>query len=162
MTTSELDPVTLKFERYFVYSKYFARMTKYINRSIKVMNNFHENFHNYSLKFERPLYYLGLGCIIMSIGIEFQKVKNESTRKKTIFFVDILTWHAFASFIFPGIIISNSIRRFTSLLKKVIIRQKLLHALSIGFSVCWIPAVVSPIDNFTTFILNNTTRKFLF
>lgn len=162
MNTSEKDALVFKIERYFVYSKYFARMTKYINRSIKVMNNFHEDFHNFSRKFEKPFYYLGLGCIIMSVGIEYQKIKNDTRRKKTIFFIDMFIWHAFASFILPGLIISNSIRSFTSLLKRVVVRQKLLNTLCIGFSICWIPAVVSPIDYFTTFFLNNTTRKYLF
>ena len=125
------------------------------------MNNFHDSFQKYSGKFERPLFYLGLGCIAMTTSIEYSKLKNENKKIKCLFLVDTFQWHLFASFIFPSIIISNSIQGFVLLLKKYIKNQKLLQVLCIGFSVCWIPAVVTPIDNLTNLMLDNSTRKLL-
>ena len=90
----------VNYERYFVYGKYFARITKYIRRSINVMNNFHDSFHKYSNKFERPLFYLGLGCIAMTTSLEYSKLKNENNKSKCLFLVDTFQWHLFASFYF--------------------------------------------------------------
>ncbi len=106
------------FERYLIYARYFARITKYIKRSVAVMNNFHDSFHNYSVRFEKPLKVLSLGCIGMNIATEYYKIRKESYKRKGIFFIDILTWHALASFVFPSLIISYSIHVFVLLLKR--------------------------------------------
>jgi hypothetical protein len=145
-------------ERYIVYSRYFARITKYIKRSVAVMKNFHEDFSKYSAKFEKPLYFIGLGCIGMSIAIEYGKIKNQNLKKKGIFWVDTLTWHALASFIFPGFIISNSIHGCVLLLRKIVKNPKILNRMIIAFSFVWIPLMVNPIDNFTKFIMDHSLR----
>jgi hypothetical protein len=146
------------FDRYIIYSRYFARITKYIKRSVAVMKNFHEDFSKYSAKFEKPLYFIGLCCIGMNVAIEYRKIKNENLKKKGIFWIDTFTWHALASFIFPGFIISNSIHGCVLLLRKHVKNPKVLQWMIIGFSIVWIPLMVNPIDNFTKFLMDHTLR----
>jgi len=148
----------INLERYLIYARYFSRITKYIKRSVAVMNNFHDSFHNYSIRFEKPLKFLSLSFIGLNIATEYYKVRNESYKRKGIFFIDIFTWHALASFIFPSFIISNSIHGFVLILKRYVRNQKTLNIICIGCSIIWIPAMVTPIDTITKILMDNSLR----
>ncbi len=148
-------------EKLLIYGRYFARIPKYFNKAIKIIHNYHSTLHLVVPHIEKPLLFLTWACIFHEVNHDYKNFKSNrslTNRQKTIFVADSLAWHSLASFIFPSIIISNSIHYFVVFSRKFISNKRTLQIVCVLFSVCFIFCMIHPIEKMTTYTMDNTFR----
>jgi len=147
-------------DRLVIYSRYFAKIPKYFNKAMKIVNNFGESVQIIFPKLEKPLFYIGLFFIFQEI-LQEDKLYNPDFKIKGLYLIDTLSWHFLASFLFPTLIIGNSVHYFVLVTQKWIKKKFLLQLICVSFSVVWISLLMNPIDNVTSLLLDQTIRKYM-
>jgi hypothetical protein len=151
-------------DRLVVYSRYFARIPKYLRkaiRSFKRVEPYVASIKIISPNIERIFFYLGLGVISYEIWSKYIFLKNSEIKNKNLHLLDTILWHCLASFLLPTLVIDNSVHYLVAGLNKVTNNKKLQMIASVGLSILWIYFIMNPIDNLSNFILENSYRKYL-
>jgi hypothetical protein len=151
-------------DRFLVYSRYFAKIPKYFQKalkSFKLVKPYKASIKLISPKIERVFFYLGLGVIAYEIFNKFYNLKKSDSKFKNLFLIDTILWHCLASFLLPSLVIGNSVHYFVAALDKVIQNKKIHTLACVSFSVLWIYSMMSPMDKFAHFILDNSYRRYL-
>jgi hypothetical protein len=153
--------------RFMVYSRYFARIPKYINKALKIVRKIKKvNTYGTSIQMvfpimEKPLFALGILSMFHDVYFEYCKISHKNRKYRYLFMADQAVWHTFGSFIFPGIFISKSIEIFVLFSQKYIKNSNYLKCLSVGFSIVLIACSIKFLDNLTDVFLDNTYRKII-
>ena len=167
-------------ERTLLYARYFAKIPRYLknmkyvlkmpkilsrfNRATKAIHDHHPDTQLRHPIVDKPLLYLTYTLIAYSIYKDYKIISSNRTltiKENITFLIDKLCWFYLASFFFPKMIFGKTVNLFVNTSGRYI-RNNIVHTrVCVLFSLAMIFFSMNPIDRLSTFILDNTYRKYV-
>jgi len=145
--------IILRRMAYFV-SK--LRSITYLNQAGKTANNLFIIPHKYL----STLTQIAWTYVVIDVILKANNVKYKGKDVVFISCLDTTIWHMFASFIIPGFILKTTLNVSHSILSiggRFRNRFTSLTPILLGFAL--LPFMIQPVDNFTSYMMNNSLRK---
>jgi branched-subunit amino acid permease len=132
-------------------------------KPLKQLNNVSESLNRAIPNMDKPFTLLALAYVIWDTKESYDTIKdkNKSLAFRSLFILDNLTWHSLASFVFPSIIVSNTIHASMYIMEKLKVRINIARYSSVVIAFIVIFYSVNPIDKFGDVFMDYTYRQLI-